>query len=389
VDVLNEATGKSETYTTSFLLGATGYYNYDAGYRPAFPGESKFKGQFIHPQHWPENPDYSGKRVVVIGSGATAITLVPSMTDKAEHVTMLQRSPTYILSVPAIDPLASRLQGLLPAKIAYRLNRSRNIGIQRFLYTASRRHPKLIRRLILSMIRKQVGDKVDMRHFAPTYNPWDQRLCVVPNGDLFKALRKGKASIETDVIDTFTADGIRLRSGEEIKADIVVTATGLEVQMLGGVALHVDGEPVVTRERLTYKGVMLQDVPNAAMVIGYTNASWTLRADLASEYVCRLLNYMDGKGHQVVVARDHDNSASEDTVMGALASGYIQRAADKLPRQGKRAPWQVVQNYLLDIPQMRHRPIDDGVLEFDGRPSRKGVNAVTRFIRPLRVALSR
>ena len=389
IDVLNEATGQHEHYTAAFVIGATGYYNYDAGYRPPFPGESKFKGTLVHPQHWPETLDYSGKRVVVIGSGATAITLVPSMTDKAEHVTMLQRSPTYILSVPAIDPVAARLQRLLPDKIAYRLNRSRNIGIQRFLYVASRQHPKLVRRLILGVIRKQVGDKVDMRHFTPSYNPWDQRLCVVPNGDLFKALRKGKASIATDVIDSFTADGIKLRSGETIKADIVVTATGLEVQMLGGVALHVDGQPVVPKNHLTYKGVLLQDVPNAAMVIGYTNASWTLRADLTSEYVCRLLNYMDKKGYRTVVPRDHDDSGSEETVMGGLASGYIQRAADRLPRQGKRAPWQVVQNYLRDIPQMRHRPIDDGVLEFDGQPSRKRVDAVARFIAPLRTALSR
>jgi len=384
VEVLNEATSKSESYTASFLIGATGYYNYDAGYRPKFEGESKFKGQFVHPQHWPENLDYAGKRVVIIGSGATAITLVPSMTDKAAHVTMLQRSPTYILSVPAVDPVAAQLQKYLPSKIAYRLNRTRNIGIQRFLYEASRRHPKLVRRLILSRIKAQVGDKVDMRHFTPTYNPWDQRLCVVPSGDLFKALRKGKASIETDIIDTFTADGIKLRSGEKIKADIVVTATGLEVQMLGGVVVHVDGEPVMPKEHLTYKGTMLQDVPNAAIIIGYTNASWTLRADLASEYICRVINYMDRKGYQVVVPRDHEDSASDDTVMGALASGYIQRAADRLPRQGKRAPWRVVQNYLQEIPLMRRSPINDGVLEFDGRPSRQ--NVINRLIRPMRLA---
>ncbi|PTU31587.1 flavin-containing monooxygenase [Stenotrophobium rhamnosiphilum] len=389
VEVLDEASGKTETYTASFLLGATGYYNYDAGYRPKFEGESKFKGQFIHPQHWPENLDYTGKRVVIIGSGATAITLVPSMADKAEHVTMLQRSPTYILSVPGIDPVAARLQKYLPAKIAYRLNRTRNIGLQRFLYEASRRHPKLVRRMILGLIKKQVGDKVDMRHFTPSYNPWDQRLCVVPSGDLFKALRKGKASIETDVIDTFTADGIKLRSGETIKADIVVTATGLEVQMLGGVAVHVDGELVAPKDHLTYKGVMLQDVPNAAIVIGYTNASWTLRADLASEYVCRVINYMDKKGYKSVIPRDDEDSASEDTVMGALASGYIQRAADRLPRQGKRAPWRVVQNYLQEIPTMRRSPINDGVLEFDGKTSSKAKNATARLIKPFRMALGR
>ena len=389
VEALDESTGKTETYTASFVMGCTGYYNYDAGYRPKFPGESKFKGEIIHPQHWPENLDYSGKRVVVIGSGATAITLVPSMTDKAEHVTMLQRSPTYILSVPAIDPLAASLQRVLPAKVAYRLNRSRNIGIQRLLYRASRQHPKFVRRMLLGLIHKQIGDKVDMRHFTPSYNPWDQRLCVVPNGDLFKALRNGKASIATDHIETFTADGITLRSGEKIKADIIIAATGLDVQMLGGAELRVDGVPVKVKDHLIYKGVLVEGVPNAAIVVGYTNASWTLKADLASEYVCRLIKHMDKHGQRVVVARDLEGCGTGDTVLGGLASGYIQRAAGQLPRQGSRAPWQMAQDYLRDIPVMRRGVIEDGVLEFDGKPSTAQSARKTRWINPLRLALGR
>ncbi|MGH8455472.1 MAG: flavin-containing monooxygenase [Stenotrophobium sp.] len=389
VEAQDEATGESEIYRASFVMGCTGYYNYDAGYRPEFPGEGKFKGQIIHPQHWPEGLNYDGKRVVVIGSGATAITLVPSMTDKAAHVTMLQRSPTYILSVPAIDPLAANLQRLLPAKIAYRLNRSRNIGIQRLLYRAARRHPKLVRRMLLGLVRKQVGDKVDMRHFSPSYMPWDQRLCVVPNGDLFKALRSGKASMATDQIETFTADGITLKSGEKIKADIVITATGLDVQLFGGIEMCIDGEPVPVNTRLTYKGVLVEGVPNAAIVFGYTNASWTLKADLASEYVCRLLKHMDQHGYRVAIAHDHEGCATEDTVFGGLSSGYVRRAADRLPRQGRKTPWQVTQDYLRDIPVMRRGAIEDGALEFDGKQSAARAPRKIRWINPLRVALDR
>ncbi|TXH05854.1 MAG: NAD(P)/FAD-dependent oxidoreductase [Nevskiaceae bacterium] len=388
VEALNEATGETEQYAASFVIGCTGYYNYDAGYRPKFPGETKFKGQIVHPQHWPEGLDYEGKRVVVIGSGATAITLVPSMTDKAAHVTMLQRSPTYIMSVPAIDPLAARLQRLLPDKIAYRLNRARNINVQRLLYQASRRHPRLIRRLLLGLVRKQVGE-ANMRHFTPNYMPWDQRLCVVPNGDLFRALREGKASMATDQIESFTADGIRLKSGETLKADIIVTATGLDVQMFGGIEMAVDGEPVKVKDRLTYKGVLVEGVPNAAIVFGYTNASWTLKADLAAEYVCRLLKHMDQNGYRQVMARDREGCGTEDTVLGGLSSGYIQRAADKLPRQGSHRPWKVVQDYLRDIPIMRRGALEDGVLEFDGKPSADRRLRTPRWVNPLRLAFGR
>lgn len=383
VEALREATGEVEHYTAKFLLGCTGYYNYDAGFRPEFPGEKSFKGRIVHPQHWPDDLDYSGKQVVVIGSGATAITLVPSMTDKAAKVTMLQRSPTYILSVPAVDALAARLQKMLPSSLAYRLNRGRNITLARLLYRLSRARPNVVKRLLLGLVRRQMGKHVDMRHFTPSYNPWEQRMCVVPNGDLFKALRSGKAAIVTDHIERFTADGILLKSGETLPADIIVTATGLNLQMLGGAAMNVDGVPVRLRERLTYKGVMLEGVPNAAVVFGYTNISWTLKADIAAEYVCRLIKHMQRKGYGVATARDREGCGVDDTVLGSLSSGYIRRGAEHLPRQGNKTPWFVTQDYARDLPMLRFSPIEDGVLEFQpakpaaraARPSREAVAA--------------
>lgn len=388
VAAVNDATGETEQYTANFLLGCSGYYNYDAGFRPEFPGEADFQGQIVHPQFWPENLDYAGKKVVIIGSGATAITLVPNMTDKAAHVSMLQRSPTYILSVPAIDPVSKALQTVLPAKLAYQLNRARNIGIQRTLYQASRKRPDAVRRFILGMIKRQLaGTNIEMRHFSPDYAPWDQRLCVVPNGDLFKVLRSGKASIHTDHIERFTENGILLKSGETLEADIIITATGLNVQLLGGVQATVDNAPIVIKEKLTYKGLMLDGVPNAAIVFGYTNASWTLKADLAAEYVCRLLKHMDRNGYKTVVPRANNHPLSEDTVLGGLSSGYIRRAADHLPRQGTGAPWLVDQNYLRDIPQLRFSAIEDDVLAFDGKI--KGKSQVERFTAPLRAAFGR
>ena len=364
VTAQREEGGEPLRFTCGFLLGCTGYYNYDAGYQPEFPGQENFKGQLIHPQHWPENLDYDGKRVVVIGSGATAITLVPSMAGTAAHVTMLQRSPTYILSVPAIDPISSRLQRFLPDMLVYRMARTRNINLQRFLYGLSRRRPRLVRRLLLGAVRKQLGKNADMRHFTPSYNPWDERLCVVPNGDLFKAIRHGKAEVVTDQIETFTKTGIKLQSGAELPADIVVSATGLNVQLLGGIRVEVDGKRYLPSDSMTYKGVLIEGVPNAAIIIGYTNASWTLKADIASEYVCRLLQHMDRKGYTEVIPRDRDNSRTEDTVMGGLNSGYIRRAIDQLPKQGSKRPWKIVQDYVRDVPILRYAPIEDGVLSF-------------------------
>lgn len=372
VTATDEQGGNIETYTARFLLGCSGYYNYDKGFRPEFPGEADFKGQIIHPQFWPENLDYQGKKVVIIGSGATAITLVPNMTDKAAHVTMLQRSPTYIMSVPAVDPLSRALQATLPAKAAYKLNRARNIGIQRLIFQTARSKPDVVRRFILAMAKRQLkGSNVDMRHFSPDYAPWDQRLCVVPNGDLFKVLREGKASIETDHIERFTENGILLKSGKTLEADIIVTATGLEIQILGGVKIDIDGQPVKSGDLLTYKGVLLENVPNAAMIFGYTNASWTLKADIASEYFCRLIKHMDKKGYRTFKVRGDRTQHTEDTVFGGLSSGYVRRAAHELPRQGKDAPWRVTQDYMGDIPVLRYSSMEDDILEFDGKVGKK------------------
>ncbi len=363
-----EPGGKVQVLSCSFLIGATGYYNYDTPYRPEFPGEKNFKGPIIHPQQWPENLDYAGKRVVVIGSGATAITLVPSMAGKAAHVTMLQRSPTYIMTVPAIDPLSPKLRRFLPEMAVYRITRARNVGLQRMLYQASRRAPKAVKRLLLAQVKAQLGGKVDMKHFTPSYNPWDERLCVVPNGDLFKALKKGSASIVTDQIDSFTAKGIKLKSGEELQADIIITATGLNVQLLGGVQVDVDGERFKPKEHMTYKGVLVEGVPNAAIIIGYTNASWTLKADIASEYICRVINHMDKNGYGAVVPQaEGETPVENETVMGGLSSGYIQRAADNLPRQGSKRPWKVVHDYVRDVPVLRYSQLEDGILQFSAK----------------------
>jgi len=285
---------------------------------------------------------------------------------------MLQRSPTYILSVPAIDPISSRLQRFLPDMLVYRMARTRNINLQRFLYGLSRRRPRLVRRLLLGAVRKQLGKNADMRHFTPSYNPWEERLCVVPNGDLFKAIRKGQASVATDQIERFTAHGIKLQSGEELPADIIVSATGLNVQLLGGVRIEVDGKRFVPSDSLTYKGVLVEGVPNAAIIIGYTNASWTLKADIASEYVCRLLQHMDKKGYTQVVPQDRDNSRTEDTVMGGLNSGYIRRAIDQLPKQGNKRPWKIVQDYVRDVPILRYAPIEDEALRFSREQAKPG-----------------
>lgn len=366
VEALDEQTGAVETFTSNFLVGCTGYYDYDNGYLPEFPGAADFGGQIVHPQHWPEDLDYRGKKVVVIGSGATAITLIPAMSDDAAHVTMLQRSPTYITTLPANDPVAVGMKlAKVPDKVAYRIGRARNIALQRASFELSRTNPAASRRVLLAAVRAQIGNKIDMRHFTPSYNPWDQRLCVVPNGDLFRVLRSGKASIVTDRIETFTERGIRLASGEELAADIVVSATGLRVQMLGGATLEIDGEPVVTRDRVVYKGTMLDGVPNAMMVLGYTNASWTLKADLAAEYFCRVLNHMREHGYTRMEAIAEEGDRSPDSVMGgALTSGYIQRGDAVMPRQGTRGPWQVINSYFRDRKMLRKAPLDDGVLTF-------------------------
>ena len=361
-----EVGGETEIYTSKFVIAATGYYNYDHGHRPEFPGEKDFAGEIVHPQFWPEDLDYRGKRVVVIGSGATAITLIPSMVDEAEHVTMLQRSPTYIMPVPATDPVAAPLRKLgVSAERLYKPNRKRNILLQQGIYRFCRRYPAVSRKILTGLVRAQVGSKVDMKHFNPSYNPWDERLCVVPNGDLFRVLRRGQASIVTDHIDTFTETGIRTRSGEEIPADIIVTATGLQIQLAGGAEIYVDGKKISTRESMLYKGVLMEGVPNSMLVIGYTNASWTLKVDLASEYFCRLLKHMDSHGYDQFVAVADEDEREEVSIMGdSLRSGYIQRGDAVMPRQGKRMPWQIRNDYFKDSPVLRQEPIEDPALKF-------------------------
>ncbi|GAA2311077.1 NAD(P)/FAD-dependent oxidoreductase [Streptomyces kunmingensis] len=367
VEVEDENTGGRESYSAGYLVGATGYYDYDNPYRPQFPGETDFQGTLVHPQHWPEDLDHTGKRVVVIGSGATAITLLPAMADTAAHITMLQRSPTYILALPEVDPLTAVLQKLrAPARFTYKVVRARNIALQRGSYAFCRKYPRLARKVLLGLVRAQAGKSVDMRHFSPKYKPWDQRLCVVPGGDLFKVLKSGKASIATDHIDTFTADGIRLKSGEELKADIVVTATGLSVRLMGGMALTVDGEPVDVKDRVLYKAVLLEGVPNMSLVIGYTNASWTLKADLAAAYTARLLAHMRRHGHDIATPVASGDDRSEFSVMGeALTSGYIARANEVMPRQGTRDPWRLWNNYYRDRALLQDAPLDDSPLRFD------------------------
>jgi len=363
VDVQRTDTGDVFQIECGFLLGCTGYYNYDAGFTPEFKGRDRFKGQIIHPQHWPENLDYTGKRVVVIGSGATAVTLIPSMAETAEHVVMLQRSPSYVASVPLKDKLSNKLRRYLPEKLVYRMARTRNVGFQMFFYKLARAKPKAIRRLLLSQVRRQVGENFDMKHFSPKYNPWDERLCAVPNGDLFKSIRNGKASVVTDLIDTFTEKGILLQSGQELEADIIITATGLDLQLLGGMALELDGQPFTMSQTMNYKGFMFKDVPNFGMVFGYTNASWTLKADITIEYLCRLLKLMDKKKMKQVTPRLTDSSVHEEPFLD-FQSGYVQRALAHLPRQGNKAPWKLHQNYALDLAMLRYGDLDDGVITF-------------------------
>ena len=367
-----DAQGKTQIWIANFILGCTGYYNYDQGFQPEFPNQDAFKGEFIHPQHWPENLNYKGKKVVIIGSGATAITLVPAMVKGgAGHVTMLQRSPTYIASVPSVDFIYSKMRKYLPEEVAYKLTRARNIGMQRGIYALAQKQPKLLKSLLLKSVQLQLKGKVDMKHFTPNYEPWDQRLCVVPDGDLFKILREGQASVATDQIETFTETGIQLKSGQHLDADIIVSATGLNIQILGRILATMDGQPIDTSQHMLYRGIMVSDIPNMALIIGYINASWTLKVDIAAEYICRLLNYMDQQGYAQVIAQGDQSELLQDTVMGSLSSGYIARAADVMPKQGKHAPWKVSNNYLADRKELKQASFEDGVLKF-----RKNSNAL-------------
>lgn len=364
VTVERTDTGERQHYACRFLINCSGYYNYDAGFRPSFPGEEDFKGQIVHPQQWPENLDYAGKRVLVIGSGATAVTVVPAMARTARHVTMLQRSPSYVFSLPDTDTMAKVLGKFLPSSWVYRIARGRNIAVQRGLYLACRRWPQMMRKFLIGQVRKQVGPDFDMRHFSPRYMPWDERLCAVPDGDLFVALREQRASVVTDHIDCFTAHGVRLKSGQEIQADIIVTATGLNIQMLGGMDLKVDHVPTPLHGQMTYRGALVEGVPNFMWVFGYTNAPWTLKSDIAGRYLNRLFDHMDAHGLSVVTPRDTQGNALDDGILDSLQSGYVQRGKDSLPRQGRSGPWKVLMHYGKDKKALLEAPIDDGYLVF-------------------------
>ncbi|HEY0516770.1 MAG TPA: NAD(P)/FAD-dependent oxidoreductase [Solirubrobacteraceae bacterium] len=363
------------TITCNFLFGCTGYYRYDEGYTPQFPGSERFQGRLVHPQHWPEDLDYSGKRVLVIGSGATAVTLVPAMSDRAAHVTMLQRSPSYVLSLPGQDPLARLLRRVLPARAAYPVVRWKNVLMALGFYKLSRRAPRLMRSLLRKGVEAHLPAGYDVEtHFNPRYEPWDQRVCFVPDGDMFDALGTGRASIVTDRIETFTQRGVLLASGRELEADVIVTATGLNLLALGGIEIAVDGEEVSLPETVGYKGMMLSGVPNLALTLGYTNASWTLKADLVAEYVCRLLNHMQARGYARCTPKAPP--ADEPTAPFLdLKSGYVERALDKLPRQGARAPWRLNQNYPLDVRLLRRGALEDEGIEFSRATAPQAVPA--------------
>ena len=365
VKALHEASGETRSYRCRFLVPCTGYYNYDAGFQPDFPGQEQFKGLRIHPQHWPESLDYAGKKVVVIGSGATAVTLVPAMAKKAAHVTLLQRSPSYIVSVPGVDAISSMLARVLPDSIVYALARRRSIALQRGLYLACRRWPGAVRRLLLSQVRRRAGKGVDMKHFTPSYKPWDQRLCAVPDADLFEQLKSGKASVVTDRIASFTETGIRLASGAQLDAEIIISATGLNIQMLGGMALSVDGVAKNLRDHLTYKGVLVQGMPNIGVIFGYSNAPWTLKADLAAAYLCRLFKHMEANGQCVAMPVGSEGSEVDGSILGSLSSGYVQRGDAILPRQGSKYPWHVSHHYGRDTDVLLNQPIDDEWLRFE------------------------
>jgi monooxygenase len=361
-----EVAGAVQVLQTRFLYMCSGYYSYDEAYRPTFSGEDSFRGHIVQPQFWPRDLEWRGKRVVVVGSGATAVTLVPSMALDAAHVTMLQRSPTYIVSRPSEYRFAQKYRRWLPEKAAYMATRWRVIVESMLLYRVTRAKPELAKQKIVAMARRQLGPGYDVdTHFTPRYKPWDQRVCVVPDGDLFKAIRSGRASVVTDHIERFGEDGLLLKSGQALAADIVVMATGLKVKLMGGIAITVDGQPFKANDAMSYKGMMLSGLPNCVMTFGYTNASWTLKADLTAEYVCRLLRHMDR--HRQAIAVVHREADVEPRPFLGFTSGYVERAARELPQQGSRAPWHVYQNYLQDMLTIRFGRIADGIMHFGAK----------------------
>jgi len=364
----NKATGETVEYTCNFLLMCSGYYSYKSGYTPTFEGVELYSGQILHPQEWPEDIDFAGKKIVVIGSGATAVTLVPAMADTAEHVVMLQRSPTYVVARPDHDAFAGLLRKILPEKVAYYLTRKKNIFGQNYIYKLTRKDPEKVKEKLLSGVRMALGPDYDVeRHFTPSYNPWDERLCLIPNGDLFKSIRKGKVSVATEDIDCFTPAGILLKTGEELKADIVVTATGLNLVTLGEVEFRIDGAPVDFSETWTYKGLAYSDVPNLISTFGYINASWTLRADINSSYACRILNHMKKTGTKKVTPRlrESDMDMPQRNWIEGFSSGYMKRSMSEMPKQGDREPWLNTQDFYRDKKMLsRSTSLEDGVMEF-------------------------
>jgi cation diffusion facilitator CzcD-associated flavoprotein CzcO len=359
-------TGETVEFTCSFLFCCTGYFRYDEGYTPIFPGRERFQGTIVHPQHWPEELDYAGQRVVVIGSGATAVTLVPAMAQTAQHVTMVQRSPTYMAARPSVDRVADALRRRLPARAAYATVRWKNVLLSRFFYGLSRQRPELIKRLLRRGLTAALPEGYDVdTHFTPRYNPWDQRMCLVPDGDLFRGIRKGSISIATGEIETFTESGLRMTSGEEIPADVIVTATGLNLLILGGMRISVDGSDVDLSATVAYKGMMLSGIPNLALAVGYTNASWTLKCDLVATYVCRLLSYLDRHAYASVTPLAPDTDQLVPLI--DLASGYVLRSINELPKQGPQAPWRLYQNYPRDVRLLKHRPVADSGVRFAKR----------------------
>lgn len=361
----NTQTKKTTTYTCTYLHSCMGYYKYDHGFTPEFKGREKFKGKIIHPQLWPEDLDYKDKEVVVIGSGATAVTLVPAMADKVKHITMLQRSPTYVVSVPNRSLFPKKMNELLPSQVMYNINRTAHLGITVIQYALSRNQPEMMKNFFIKNAKKQLPSDYDIqKHFTPNYNPWDERLCAVPNGDLFKSIKKGKASVVTDQIDTFTKDGILLKSGKELKADIIITATGLELQLIGGIKAFIDGKQYNPSEAIVYKGMMIKDIPNFVFVFGYTNASWTLRADLVSTYFCRLINETEKSGKKIFVTKS--DRKLETKPMFDFQPGYIKRAMEAgiLPSQGNKEPWLVKQNYILEAIDMNFGSVKDSYMKF-------------------------
>ena len=372
-----ESGGRVVRFTCSFLFLCGGYYSYDGGFTPDFPGMDSFKGQIVHPQQWPSDLDYAGKQVVVIGSGATAVTLVPEMAKTAGHVTMLQRSPTYVVSRPAEDAFANRLRGVFPAKLAYQIVRWRNVLGGMYFFNMARKKPQVVKAQILKMVRAELGPDYDVEtHFTPSYNPWDQRLCLVPDADLFRQLKAGRAAVVTDHIETFTEGGIRLKSGAELAADIIVSATGLTLEVWNGIEISVDGRRIEAGRTLSYKGMMYEGVPNLASAFGYTNASWTLKCDLTCEYVCRLLNHMARTNVRQVTARNDDPGIGFAPWLD-FSSGYVQRAMERFPKQGTKAPWKLHQNYALDLMSLRYAKLEDGTLRFTN-PARAGLRAVEK-----------